>query len=212
MKWFACTALASAWIALAPPAQAVVIAPGGRYAGQVVAQVQPAAGTPKSERGRATAVFEGLGGGRSRLDLSGSLRQRNDAGFVVVLAREGAGWRSQGPGLALHIAADGRIDGGGTLEGRRIRLDGRMDAEQLRLTVETLSPPTQRGGKAGTRIVFVYTLGAQQAKANTPKAPSANAGADPQKKMTCKRRVWQTRNVASPNGTMTMIQVPVCKD
>lgn len=186
-------------VAAEPPAASAAL-----YTGQVDARVYAGNGEPDAERGTASARFVPTAGGRARLEVSASIRRAHDSGFVVEGAPAADGWQGRGGPLRFELDANGRIHGGGIENGHRISFGGTADAERMHLVVETrrLAPP-------GTRIVFDYRLRRGPAAAAVGAKPSADG---PRAKGACKRRIWKMRNVTTPGGGMTMIQVPHCVD
>lgn len=189
------------------------------YRGKVSAQIltPDGSGNAKPQSGTGSARFVPAGGGRARLEVSGSIRRNNDTGFVVDGSSDGAGWRGRSEALSIAIDRDGDISGGGIENDHRITFDGRATAERIDLVVTT-EKLSKSGGETlppGTRIVFDYALTRSDARsARAGPAPSAERAVDATKagKKTCKRRVWKMRNVATPGGGMTMTQVPHCLD
>jgi hypothetical protein len=181
----------------------------GPYAGTVSARIHGGDGSPARapESGTASAVLAPAGANQ-RLEVKANIRRKGDSGFVVTGRASGDGWQGRGGPLSLAIDANGRISGGGIEKGHRISFAGKVDAGHMDLTVETLqlAPP-------GERIVFEYRMARASASraASGARAPAPGARRE-EAKGACKRRVWKTRNVASPGGGMVMTQVPHCVD
>lgn len=186
---------------------------GGPYEGRVSAQVlvpdEPRDG--KKDSGTGSAQFIAIGKGRSRLVVKANIRRPGDSGFAMEGSANVSGWSGRAGDLRLDIDSNGNISGGGVENRHRIVFGGRATAESFDLTVETekLMRTGQEVLPAGTRILFDYDLG--RTRANTNAGAAATAVPD-KKQKTCKRRVWKARNVATPGGGMTMIQVPHCLD
>lgn len=190
------------------------------YRGKVSAQVLTPDGSrdATTESGTGSARFVPIGGGRTRLEVTGSIRRNNDTGFIVEGGADGSGWRGRSDALRVDIGGDGRISGGGVENHHRITFAGHATPRRIDLTVTTekLSRIDGESLPPGTRIVFDYDLARTAAEAARPasSAPAASAAkaSTAGKKKTCKRRVWKMRNVATPGGGMTMTQVPHCLD
>lgn len=183
--------------------------PKGPYSGTVDAVVSTGGGAAgKAESGTATATFIPTRTGE-RLEVKASIRRANDSGFVVEGRSGGGGWQGRGGPLSLVVDRNGRISGGGIEKGHRITFTGHADARRMDLTVETLKLEPR-----GERIVFDYRLTSRVAssRAGGVEATSVPAQGRDNNKGACKRRVWKTRNVASPGGGMVMTQVPHCVD
>jgi hypothetical protein len=188
------------------------------YTGAVHAQVIAPDRAPdaKKESGTATARFVPTDNGRSRFEVQANIRRKNDSGFVIEGGPDASGWSGRSKTLTIAIDRHGRISGGGVVDQHRITFGGQVNADRMGLTVETerLAKAAGESQPAGTRIVFDYDLKRSARNvAGTDAAPSAEtASADEKSTKTCKRRVWKMRNVTTPGGGMTMIQVPHCLD
>jgi hypothetical protein len=176
----------------------------GTYSGSVSAAVANAGGAP--ETGTASATFA-RSGAHDRLEVKANIRRAGDSGFVVEGRAGAGGWQGRGGPLALVVDRDGRISGGGVEKGHRISFGGRLRDGRMDLRVETLQFEGAR-----QRIVFDYQLVRSGARLQEQPARAASADGRGDAKGACKRRVWKTRNVASPGGGMVMTQVPHCVD
>lgn len=166
------------------------------FSGRLLAEIHSTTSTiPIRNYGSATARFDALPDGRTRLTLSGTIQQEGDAG-VSVTGRYGPdGFRSDGKAITLSIDPEGRITGGGMEDGQSYTFSGRISADELEVQVQN-RPVAQTGASSVTGIDFTYSL------TNDLAEPAGG---------TCKDIRYEMRPVANiGDGTMSMISVPVC--
>ena len=193
---------------------------GVPYRGPVTVQIlEPGRTSGSRDAGTGMAQFVDLGGGHMRLTVEGSIRKRGDAGFSLEGRRSGTGWSGASETLRMTIDDRGRISGGGTADNMRVVLGGRAIGDQLALRVEleTLSANKAGGFPVGTRTIFDYALERARATSSpsttdseTPAQDAATADLKDAEGRPCRKIVWRTRNVTTPGGGMSMIQVPHC--
>ncbi|MFJ1294114.1 hypothetical protein ACEPPZ_19005 [Paracoccus yeei] len=168
----------------------------GTFSGRLLAEIHSTASMiPHRNYGTATARFDALPDGRTRLTLSGTIKQEGNAGFSVTGRYGPAGFRSDDKAITLSIDPEGRITGDGIEDGQSYTLSGRISADELELQVQN-RPVPETGATSVTGIDFTYSL--------------TNDLAEPEGG-TCKDIRYEMRPVASiGDGTMSMISVPVC--
>lgn len=185
---------------------------GEPWTGSLRVDVVPPQGERITRWGQGSARFTGEDGqdGHSRLVVFGAVDdEQGDAGFTLAGRPASGGWSSSGGAVALSIAPDGRISGGGDHGAQSFALSGHADATRFNLLVElTLHEDTAAGLPAGTVFHFDYAL--SRAEAATPESGAETAGkrGDTGK---CRRIRYEMRPVANiGDGSMSMISVPVC--
>lgn len=189
------------------------------YIGDVTASGDDG-GRRRTRHGDASAMFEDLGEGRARWILDGRLDDGGGTGSFQTdgVLRNGA-WASDPATVALRIADDGVISGGGDAGAQHLAFSGRVTASRLELRVEA----TPRDDAAGDAVpaVFDYRLTRrdpvreaarerERAESRTRRAADGgdgNRGGDDR----CASIRYEMRNIAHiGEGSMSMIQVPVC--
>jgi hypothetical protein len=162
----------------------------------------PEEGEVIRDSGRASAQFIAEGASQLRLVVNGHIKEEGDAGFAVSGLYDKAGWRSLVDGVTLQVSPDGTISGGGEQAKQRLHFKGRVSESRFELTVDvTMKEATSKGLPPGTVFQYRYMLDRRKV---------SSAGESDEKSGECKRIVWQARNVAGFDGSMQMIQVPVC--
>ena len=179
---------------------------GRTYSGFVSARVRPPKGSGAralNRRGRSTAEFQVTGKDTATLLLIGNVEKDNDASFAAEGRFIGADWQG-GQAVPVTISGNGRIAGGGTKDGSRMRIEGRFEGDELQVLVELRPLSATPGGfPVGTVFRFEYTLA--HAK---PRAHSEGAG----KNDRCREIVYRTQLIPNLFGSsMSMIRVPECR-
>jgi len=188
---------------------------GDPYMGAVSVRVRaPDGSLKKTDAGNASAHFQKLGNGRTRLVVDGSINKET-AGFAL----DGS------DSVVVDIAPGGGIRGSGSTGVQRFGFNGSVNDAHFGLDVELEVLKSKPGGPPpGTTFLFHYDLDrvagaasravAARATASgiAPASARARSGAASSSgNRKCKRTIWQTRNVASMSSApMIMTQVPVC--
>ncbi len=198
---------------------------GDPYMGAVSVRVRaPDGSLKKTDAGNASAHFQKLGNGRTRLVVDG-LINKETAGFALDGSDSGSGWRASNEGVVVDIAPGGGIRGSGSTGVQRFGFNGNVNDAHFGLDVELQVLRSKPGGPPpGTTFLFHYAWDRVAGAASRAVATRATAsGIAPASARTrssaasssgnrkCKRTIWQTRNVASMSSApMIMTQVPVC--
>lgn len=176
---------------------------GEPYRGHVMVRIiDPAAPDRplRRQRGEAAAHFTEEEEGVFTLALTGSIEAEGDAAFVVSGKVDETGWRNANETVSLSISLDGVIEGGGVEEGQSLRFTGQAAQNAFTFEARTeMLEDTDGGFPAGTLFIFSYTLSRA-----SPGAAAEDAESE------CRNIQWQSRNIATFSGSMTLIQVPVC--
>jgi hypothetical protein len=189
-------------LALAGCAEASAQPPyiGSVYAGRVKAEIDMSdLPITRLRYGDATAEFKRTTAGKALLTLTGSIRDKGDAGFAIEGSYGKSGFRGSGPSIELTIDPAGKISGGGVDNGAEYRFSGTVSGPEMALTVHyrptaEAQPSTLRG------IEFTYAL-----ENETEEKSSEKAG------KRCREIRYEMRPVANMGeGTMSMMSVPVC--
>lgn len=197
---------------------------GDPYMGPVSVRVRaPDGSLKKTDAGTASAHFEELRDGRTRLVVDGMIN-RETASFVVNGSDSASGWRAVEQGVTMSLSPGGNLRGSGDATSQRFDFNGSVSEAHFGLDVELTVLQSKRGGPPpGTTFLFHYDLDRVAGAAHTASLQPAAAGIASSGKRTtsgrsaaesnrkCKRTVWQTRNVASlSSAPMIMTRVPVC--
>lgn len=205
-----CVALAI--IVLAPAAcgqdDGFIAAYGGDpYTGsvRVVVDSDAAPGGAMRRRGDGSAQFERTGPGEARLVVFGALDD-GDAGFSMVGAHDGSGWRANAGAIRLSIDEAGKLSGGGVSGAQRYTLSGTVTSGKFDLKVE-LEPMPQAGQPAPAARLFTFNYRLRREADDE----SAAGGRDTAAGGRCRKIRYEMRPVASMgDGSMSMLNVPVC--
>ncbi|MDN5782035.1 MAG: hypothetical protein L0H23_08445 [Luteimonas sp.] len=190
---------------------------GDPYMGDVTVRITPPGGQPWEQSGRASARIVDGPDGRARLTVFGAIEdEKGDAGFTLDGHQDARGWRSDSDSMTLAIDPDGHISGGGTLAPQRFTFDGRIATTDFHLVanVELLARSNGNLPK-GTTFEFVYDL---SRATPTPTSPTAAQDAAERndkgdKSGKCSEIRYEMRPIANiGDGTMSMLQVPICLD
>ncbi|MDH5822017.1 hypothetical protein QFW77_03280 [Luteimonas sp. RD2P54] len=185
---------------------------GDPYTGFVEVEVRPAGGRAWRQHGEGSAHFVDEGGGKARLVVFGAIDDENgDAGFAIDGAFTDGRWKSETEGVSLEIDRDGRIGGGGTMHPQRFDFSGTATATDFALDVGIeLLEDNPQSLPAGSTFRFAYEL----SRAEPGKDAEQSAGEDEDGRggdRKCRRIRYEMRPVANiGDGSMSMIQVPVC--
>ena len=193
------------------PEEASGIGAGDPYTGFIEVQVQPAGGRGWKRYGEGSAHFVDNDGGNARLVVFGATDDGDgDAGFAVDGTFGEDGWRSESDGVVLEIARDGRISGGGTIHPQRFGFSGLATPTTFSLDVDLeLLEPGSPQLPAGSVFRFSYDLSRPPPRDDDEPAEAMADGRDADRK--CRRIRYEMRPVANiGDGSMSMIQVPVC--
>lgn len=225
LRAIAILALALPAIACAAENGAAARYAGDPYMGPVSVRVRAPDGTlKKTDAGTASAHFEKLRDGRTRLVVDG-LINKETASFIVDGSDSASGWRANESGVTMNLTPGGSLRGSGDAATQRFDFNGAVTDAHFGLDVELEVLQSKRGGPPpGTTFLFHYDLDRVAGAARTASLRPSAAGiaASSGKRTTsgrsaaesnrrCKRTVWQTRNVASlSSAPMIMTRVPVC--
>lgn len=187
---------------------------GDPYLGDVTVRILSPDGGSLEQSGRASARIEDRGDS-ARLTVFGAIEnEAGDAGFTLEGQQDARGWRSESGAVSLRIDPEGRITGGGTLAPQAFSFDGRVSPSALHLVTRIeLLARSQGDLPAGTVFEFVYDL----SRAATAGPATADGEASREQagddNGQCSEIRYEMRPVASlGEGTMSMMQVPVCVD
>lgn len=184
---------------------------GEPYTGFVEVRVEPAGGKAWTQHGEGSAQFVGKQGGSTQLVVFGAIDDEDgDAGFTIDGTFEDGRWKSENEGMVLEVARDGRISGGGTIHPQKFEFSGSASETDFDLDVDIELLEGRPGAlPAGSRFRFSYALSRAPRR---EEAAVADAGDDGNgKKKKCRKIRYEMRPVANiGDGSMSMIQVPVC--
>lgn len=191
---------------------------GDPYTGEVTVRVRSPDGGSLERSGHASARIVETQGGRARLTVFGAIEnEAGDAGFTIEGRQDGQGWQGDTGAVSLRIAPDGSITGQGTIAPQAYSFDGRVSPSDFQLLTRVkLLERSQGDLPAGTVFEFDYDL--SRATPSGAETTVADAGTEPAKARSgedgqCSQIRYEMRPVADlGDGTMSMIQVPVCED
>ncbi len=187
---------------------------GEPYTGFIDVRIDPPGGKAWTQYGRGSAHLTDIGDGRARLVVFGAIDDdRGDAGFAVEGRYDDDGWVSRTDNVNLRIDTTGTIVGEGTVPPQHYAFSGAVTASTFDLVVDLeLTEATENGLPAGTRFHFTYDLYRGVPNADEGEDLSRNADESaPRKDGKCRKIRYEMRPVASiGDGTMSMIQVPIC--
>lgn len=185
---------------------------GAPYMGDVTVRITPPGGRSWEQSGRASARIVDEQDGRARLTVFGAIEdEKGDAGFTLDGRQDARGWRSSSDSMTLEIGPDGRISGGGTLAPQRFAFDGRIAPGDFHLVAKVELLARSKGDlPEGTTFEFVYDLSrAAPTPATVDRKPASGDGKDGK----CSEIRYEMRPIANiGDGTMSMMQVPICLD
>jgi hypothetical protein len=185
---------------------------GTPYLGDVTVRITPPGGRSWEQSGRASARIVDEHDGRARLTVFGAIQdEKGDAGFTLDGQQDAHGWRSASDSMTLEIGPDGRISGGGTLAPQRFAFDGHIAPGDFHLVAKVELLARSKGNlPEGTTFEFVYDL---SRAAPVPTTDQRKPVDSEDKDGKCSEIRYEMRPIANiGDGTMSMMQVPICLD
>lgn len=183
---------------------------GEPYTGFVEVRVEPAGGKAWRQHGKGSAHFVGKEGGNAQLVVFGAIDDEDgDAGFAIDGTFEDGHWKSETDEVVLEVARDGRISGGGTIHPQKFGFSGSASETSFNLDVDIELLEGRPGAlPAGSRFRFSYELSRAPRQEEDVVADAESHGKGKKK---CRKIRYEMRPVANiGDGSMSMIQVPVC--
>ncbi len=173
---------------------------GAPYSGQVGMEIRLPDGRTDTRWGRGTVQLVETTPGQARLMMTSEMSGERTRSQLEMPGRLGAdGWRSDVPGVAVHIAPTDAISGSGEQDGRTLRFEGRLSDDRVDITNRIGLVSGLQGLPPGSEIVYRYRL------SRTATAARSEASHE----RPCKRMAMRSVPIASTaGGGMSMAQVP----
>lgn len=185
---------------------------GEPYTGSLEVRIEPPGRNGWTRYGRGSAHFTDIEDGRAKLVVFGAIDdEQGDAGFAVEGSYDETGWTSRTDNVVLQLSTTGEIIGEGAVPPQSYQFSGSVSDSTFNLDVRLeLAQATANGLPPGTTFRFAYDLSRGE-----PDKESAGDSRDrnerASRKGTCRKIRYEMRPVASiGDGTMSMIQVPIC--
>lgn len=168
------------------------------YTGRVDFHVTLPSEKPITRYGTGSVLLMRSSAGKASLQLQGKVPDSTtESELTIPGLYDAAGWRSEPGDVHVSIAADGRISGGGSRDGRTFLFSGSFTQTDVRMEVRVTTAHAEGGAPAGTLLIFDYRV----------KREPLVAEADQDGEEGCRLVM---RPIANFGGGMTMAQVPEC--
>lgn len=177
---------------------------GAPYSGQVGMEIRLPDGRTDTRWGRGTVQLVETAPGQARLVMTSAMSGEQTRSQLEMPGRLGPdGWRSDVPGVAVHIAPSGAISGRGEQDGRTLRFEGTLTDDRVDLTNRIGLANGLQGLPPGSEVVYRYRLS----------RTATAARSEPGDQARCKRMAMRSVPIANTaGGGMSMAQVPYCAE